>query len=215
MALVRQVTLGHLAGWCKPLPEVSDPRHGRPSGSCEASNISAPLSGSIALSADAAAIFSRSSVTHFALEDVNLYPVDGEFFAAFVAHSRQLTCLRLWGCAVHDRLAERLAAGLPSSSLKEVLIDDWRPHMTDRGVMCFADVLPKCRLETLAIEFNGVYCHGDRFDEPEWIANKDEPADQREIHITPKGLGALLRSLESSLTLRRLVVTKISTVSYV
>ena len=181
---IEKVTFGNLVEWCKRFPKNKAHPNRQPT-----------------LPSNAAAIFSRSVITHFALEGITLHRSDGPFFAAAIAHSRRLVCLRLSGCALNDRLAKKIAAALCSpSSLRELLIEDHRPYMTDAGVIAFADAIPKCSLTALSIELSSV----------DGLDNKE--IDFYDVDITPTGLGAVLRGLEENVTLRRLVVSPVSPV---
>ena len=177
---LKNIELGHLAGWCRP---TSD---GRPS-----------------LPSEAATIFSESSVTHLALRYVTLGPADDAFFTSAVAHSRNLVRLSISGCDFDDRQAQALAAALSggaggsSCPLKEVLIQDTMPYMTDAGLLHFADSLPKCGLTKLTIKMNDV--DGEGFEDHEFDDHSP----------TTKGLAAILRGLELNVTLRHLDVSPV------
>ena len=184
MALVKanraleEIEIANLAEWCKPS------EHGRPS-----------------FPADAAATFSESSVAHLSMQNVTLHPSDDLFFASIGAHSRKLTRLHISGCAFGDSHAKALAGGLSEgrgAPLKELHIDDWDQHMTDDGILCFADMIPQCGLEELCVELD----QGDEGPSEECYDNA----------ITTKGLAALFRALEMNTTLRVLEVSPIKNI---
>ena len=179
---LKKVVLGKLAEWCK-VPDRYHPRR---------------------LPSNAATIFSESSVTDLTLSNVNLRFEDGLFFTYALTHSSHLARLCLSHCGFTDGLAQPLAAALAApSSLRELIIEDWEPKMTDKGVLYFADVIPKCSLVKLFITLDVV------------DGLENEEVDEGDaVNVTPKSLLAVLRGLELNITLRHLALSPVTPFKY-
>ena len=180
---LKKIELGNLAQWCRP---TSDDRPSLPD--------------------DAATIFSESSITRFPLRYVTLGPADDAFLTSAIAHSRNLVRLSISGCDFNDRQAQVLAAALSqagtSCPLKELLVEDMIPLMTDDGLLHFADIIPQCGLTHLTITLNEIDGE-NRFG----IQSFRDVGDRLP---TASGLAAVLRGLELNTTLRHLVISPVS-----
>lgn len=114
--------------------------------------------------------------------------------------------LSISGCDFNDRQAQVLAAALSqagtSCPLKELLVEDMIPLMTDDGLLHFADIIPQCGLTHLTITLNEIDGE-NRFG----IQSFRDVGDRLP---TASGLAAVLRGLELNTTLRHLVISPVS-----